>query len=237
MVALTYLSALQHARCHMNKKTLNHPVEISIGDATVSIDIPESLFDGISNHAETFTSYSMHSFTAQTFAELLRGLLPQEHRPPTVKQESYANNIAEQLGIELPDEALTSVILCSAFIDEHLEAFEESKLLASVQQEVPPIGRVIYYLNKYLDKLSRSECSARAVANKDDLEVVGQSIGVRPSTVKKYATDFRHMKGMAERQGTWHVREIWLSEYNGGTPAGEIYTRYQEEVRDWYSNN
>lgn len=221
----------------MNKSLPSQPIDINIGDTKVTIEIPANLYDQLSCAPTKEITYSLKSHTGQSFATILRGMLPKEDRPPTAKQEGFAKAIADQLGIEVPNEALTSVTSCSAFIDEHMDAFELSRQVAGTQQDKPPTRRVIYYLNKFLDHLRKTELSAKAVTEKLDLEATGDLIGVRPSTVKKYARDFKGIKHRAGEDGTWHVKNIWLEEYKNGASADDIYTRYTDEVLHWFSSS
>jgi hypothetical protein len=65
---------------------------------------------------------------SQYLEEALRGMVPAESRPPSVRQLAYAAKIAKTLGVDLPTTAISHACACRDFITDKKEIFE--RLLA-----------------------------------------------------------------------------------------------------------
>jgi hypothetical protein len=154
--------------------------EIRIGEARIAFEMPTSLYEMVSDNAELFNELKLYSTNADTIIDLIRSLIPQEHRPPTHKQESYATTISKALGLELTDDILRTAASCSAFISLNAEYYDMYKF--SNKERLAEKRRLISQANRVNRWLQAKEALD---AGKTMVEVA-MDFGVQAATIEKY---------------------------------------------------
>ncbi len=154
--------------------------EIRIGDVKVEFEIPKSLYKAISEHAENGDKIKLYSYDASSIIDIFRALIPEEKRPPTHRQESYAKSISEALNLTLTEEIIQSSSSCSDFIDQYLGQYKEIE--ARVRSEKKLKNSNVSQATRVNRWLSAQEM----LNNNVPIEQVAENLGVKPLTIEKY---------------------------------------------------
>lgn len=153
------------------------PVFLKIKDIEIDFDIPSWMAEALEVEA---TPPIMEDLYIDDFGQLVRKMIPSDIRPPSEKQLTFAKKIAKVLGKELSAEYLSSVTLCSEFIDRHLSEFQEKQLSLRTFHTFSrkaARGYAAFYLLSASGEVGDSLLDALQVSRKE--------------TIGKYLADFR----------------------------------------------
>lgn len=195
--------------------------EIVIGKTRVKFELPTTLFEIISNYAESNETLKLYSYNADTIIDIVRTMVPEEMRPPTHKQEYYAKSISEALNIELSTEVISSAIACSAFLDQHSEKY---KSLIALQKS---------HLRKHRKAISQANRVNRWLTAKEALESgisllqVAEELGVKPPTIEKYCCQLKEWEALADIDGTYSTVMGLVKRQRQGE---DIYESYYDSL-------
>ena len=160
--------------------------EVVVGDVKLTFEIPTSLFKIISLHAKS-KKINLYSHNAVTIIEILRGLIPEDMRPPTQRQESYVNTMSKALNLVVSDEVFNSVVSCSEFIDLHSEQYQ---LFKDKESELRIIKKEERERNKLLisqaNRVNKWLLAKEMLDSKVALDNVALEFGVKSVTIEKY---------------------------------------------------
>lgn len=194
--------------------------EIVVGEARISFEVPTNLYDIISEHAKS-EELKLYSYNAESIIDMLRSFVPDDKKPPTHRQESYAKTIAKALNIELPDEVLISSESCSEFLDKYSEQYLEHKSRISEFRS----------RNKYListaNRVGRWQSAKMLLEQGTPIEQVAGEFEVKPPTIEKYVHQFFEWHQNALEDGTYETVQKLIQRQNNGE---DIYALYDEPL-------
>ncbi|MGI2856064.1 hypothetical protein ACRTDR_18035 [Shewanella algae] len=192
--------------------------EIKVGKAKISFEIPTSLFNIISSHAES-DDFKLYSYNAEAIIDILRSLVPEDKRPPTHRQESYARSIAQTLKLELNDDILSSTEKCSEFLDLHSEQYQQIK---AERAEFRSRNKALI---SQANRVNRWLSAAQMLESGIEIDKVAEELGVKPPTIEKYLVQLESWVGDSVQDGTYQVVMKLVERKHNGE---DIYTLYDE---------
>lgn len=192
--------------------------EIVVGEARISFEIPTSLYNIISEHAKS-DDLKLYSYNAERIIDMLRSFVPDDKKPPTHRQESYAKSIAQVLKLELTDETLSSSESCSEFLDLYSEQYQQYR------EKIAEFR----YRNKAListaNRVGRWQSAAELVEQGTPIEDVAETFGVKAPTIEKYILQLREWQVAARHDGTYDIVQSLIRRQANGE---DIYALYDE---------
>lgn len=194
--------------------------EIVVGEAKVSFEIPTSLYKIISEHAKS-NDLKLYSYNAEQIIDILRSFVPEDKKPPTHRQESYAKSIAKALNIELSDEVLSSSESCSEFLDTYSEKYQE--LRAKIAKFRSRNKTLISTANR----VGRWYSAKLLLEQGTPIEEVAEQFGVKPLTIEKYIIQFNEWFCVASSDGTYDIVQRLIKRQSAGE---DIYSLYGENL-------
>ncbi|HDY7708870.1 TPA: hypothetical protein RQK09_004456 [Vibrio vulnificus] len=194
--------------------------EIVVGEARVSFEIPTSLYNIISEHAKA-DDLKLYSYNAEQIIDILRSFVPEDKKPPTHRQESYAKSIAKALNINLPDEVLSSSESCSEFLDTYSEQYQEQR--AKIAEFRSRNKALISTANK----VGRWQSAKLLLEQRTPIEKVAEQFGVKPPTIEKYVMQFNEWSFVASSNGTYDIVQNLIKRQSAGE---DIYALYDENL-------
>lgn len=98
---------------------------LKIGIVSIPFEIPRYASESLEVEVSPSIPPCMLS---EDLGQIIRKMIPTDLRPASERQLSFAKQIASTLSIEFPNSAGTSFLLCSEFINMHIDAFNERSL-------------------------------------------------------------------------------------------------------------
>ncbi|ELA7337552.1 MULTISPECIES: hypothetical protein [Vibrio] len=194
--------------------------EIVVGEARISFEIPSSLYNIISEHAKA-DDLKLYSYNAEQIIDILRSFVPEDKKPPTHRQESYAKSIAKALNLDLPDEVLNSSESCSEFLDTYSEQYQEQR--AKIAEFRSRNKALISTANK----VGRWQSAKLLLEQGTPIEKVAEQFGVKPPTIEKYVMQFNEWSFVASSNGTYDIVQNLIKRQSAGE---DIYALYDENL-------
>lgn len=183
--------------------------EIVVGEARIRFEVPTNLYEIISEHAKS-EELKLYSYNAESIIDMLRSFVPNDKKPPTHRQESYAKTIAKALSIELPDEVLISSESCSEFLDKYSEQYQEHK------SKVSEFRSRNKYLISTANRVGRWQSAKMLLEQGTPIEQVAGKFEVKPPTIEKYVYQYSEWRLSALADGTYEtVQKLILRQKNG----------------------
>ncbi|WP_299496445.1 hypothetical protein [uncultured Shewanella sp.] len=190
--------------------------EIRVGDAVISFEIPKNLFNMISSYAKS-EDLKLYSYNAETIINILRGFVPDDVRPPTHRQESYARKIAKDLKIELPNEVLLSVRSCSDFLEQHAENHQQ---LQERKKEFRDRNKALISQANRVNRWMTAFELLHSGMSPDD---VAKEFGVKLPTIEKYLVQLREWRDFAEEDNSFESVIALVERQRNGEDIYELY--------------
>ncbi|WP_163920583.1 hypothetical protein [Photobacterium sp. Alg240-V54] len=192
--------------------------KIVVGNACINFEIPTNLYNIISEHANS-EELKLYSYNAETIIDMLRSFVPEDKKPPTHRQESYARTIAKALNLELSDDILNFSESCSEFLDLYSDEYREFK---SRNAELRASNK---NLISQANKVGRWQSAEAMVKSEVAIEVIADKFGVKPPTIEKYLSQLEEWRHDAKAAGIHDiVQSLVLRQQNGE----DIYQLYDE---------
>ncbi|EGQ9308739.1 hypothetical protein F7U82_25350 [Vibrio parahaemolyticus] len=194
--------------------------EIVVGEARISFEIPTSLYNIISEHAKS-DDLQLYSYNAERIIDMLRSFVPDDKKPPTHRQESYAKSIAQALKLELTDEILSSSESCSEFLDLYSEQYQQYR------EKTAEFRSRNKALISTANRVGRWQSAAELVKQGTPIEDVAEIFGVKAPTIEKYILQLREWQVAARHDGTYDVVQNLIKRQASGE---DIYALYDENL-------
>lgn len=191
--------------------------EIKVGKAKISFEIPTSLFNIISSHAES-DNLKLYSYNAGAVIDILRGLVPEDKRPPTHRQESYAKIIAQALKLELTDDILNSSESCGEFLDLYSEQYQQ------VKEENSDFWLKNKALISQANKVNRWLSATKMLESGIEIDKVAEEFGVKTPTIEKYLFQLKNWVAESDQDGTYQVVINLVERQLNGEDIHALYT-------------
>lgn len=190
--------------------------ELVVGNTKISVEIPTPLFDTVSRHV-TAETLKLYSYNSEAIIDVLRGLIPEEHRPPTHRQLGYAQKISRVLRIELPEDALFSTQKCSEFLDQHVPEFQK---LQEQQSQIIIKNKALISQATRVERWQVAENMLKTGAN---LEAIADEMGVKTPTIEKYIRELEEWRGIAKANNTYEIVMNLIERRRNGEDIYELY--------------
>ncbi|MFW1030891.1 hypothetical protein ACEWA3_22600 [Vibrio parahaemolyticus] len=194
--------------------------EIVVGEARISFEIPTSLYNIISEHAKS-DDLQLYSYNAERIIDILRSFVPDDKKPPTHRQESYAKSIAQALKLELTDKILSSSESCSEFLDLYSEQYQQYR------EKTAEFRSRNKALISTANRVGRWQSAAELVKQGTPIEDVAEIFGVKAPTIEKYILQLREWQVAARHDGTYDVVQNLIKRQASGE---DIYALYDENL-------
>lgn len=194
--------------------------EIVVGEAKIRFEVPTSLYNIISEHART-DDLKLYNYNAEQIIDILRSFVPEDKRPPTHRQESYAKSIAKALNIELPDEVLSSSESCSEFLGTYSEQYQEKRT------QIAEFRSRNKALISTANRVGRWQSAKLLLEQGAPIEEVADQFGVKPPTIEKYIVQFNEWSLVASSDGTYDIVQRLIERQSTGE---DIYALYDENL-------
>lgn len=194
--------------------------EIVVGEARIRFEIPTGLYNIISEHAKS-DDLKLYSYNAEYIIDMLRNFVPDDKKPPTHRQESYAKSIARALKLELTDEVLNSSESCSAFLNQYSERYQEHR------EKIAEFRTRNKALISTANRVGRWQAAAELVNQGTPFEKVAETFGVKTPTIEKYILQFREWQVAARDDGTYDIVQNLITRQASGE---DIYALYDESL-------
>jgi hypothetical protein len=190
--------------------------EIKIGNAAVQFEIPTSLFDVISEHLKHPEIIKLYSYNSDQITDMLRKLIPEEVKPPSRKQETYAKSIASALNLQLTDRIMKNASACSQFLDNHQIQYKEIQdQIKSRKKENSANTLQATRIHRWL--------GAQEMLNKGiSIEQVAAEYGVKPTTIEKYCDLLYEWKIESKKDGSFSLMKDLVNRLRSGEDISVI---------------
>lgn len=194
--------------------------EIVVCEARIRFEVPTNLYEIISEHAKS-QELKLYSYNAESIIDMLRSFVPNDKKPPTHRQESYAKTIANALNIELTDEVLISSESCSEFLDKYSVQYQEHK------SRIAEFRSRNKYLISTANSVGRWQSAKILLDQGTPIDQVADKFKVKPPTIEKYVHQFFEWQQNALEDGTYETVQKLIQRQKNGE---DIYALYDEPL-------
>lgn len=200
---------------------------VKIGNSSIEFEVPSSLYKAIQEHSQTRETIKLFSYNSDPLIEIARSLIPKDKRPPTHKQEVFANKIASTLNIPLPKEVLISIELCSQYISQHVDLYNEIEYQIRIEKDIIKANnKEINRLASLATKVNKWFLASSMISRGVPIEEVADSFGVKPPTIRKYCNSFDEWGMEALQNNTYDMIFELIEKINAGEDIFVEYTPY-----------
>ncbi len=185
-----------------------------------SVQLPDEVITAIAENFEEGQVVELDHWKSKGVAKSISYAIPAPERPASYSQVNYAESIAREFDIELP-EGINKAKVCRKFLDEHVAAFQEKleqkKTLSYLASKTVRTARLI----KARD-LVDSGLSLEEVADKMEVKLV--------DTIEKYLRELLAWEKMASESEEYNIVMRMLKEHESGVNLHEKYAPYHSRV-------